>query len=55
MRLTYFIKIGNVPSVATTLVIRVLDILAHILPGEKGLESGDLGSVMTNLENEVDD
>lgn len=36
-------------------VVRVLDVLAHVLPGEKGPEARDLGLVMADLEDEIVD
>lgn len=38
-----------------TLVVRVFDVFAHVFPREKGAEAGDLGLVVTDLEDEVVD
>lgn len=38
---------------AASFVIGVLDVLADILPGEEGLETGDFGLVVANLEDQV--
>lgn len=44
---------SKISSVTATLVVRVFDVLADILPGEKGTETRDLSLVMANEENEI--
>lgn len=34
-------------------VVRVLDVLAHVFPGEEGAEAGDFGGVVADEEDEV--
>jgi hypothetical protein len=44
---------GKVSRISTPLVVGVLDILANVLPGQKGAETGDLGLVVADEEDQV--
>lgn len=52
--LPYLFEIADITSITTAFVIGVFDILAHVFPGEKGFEAGYFGSVVADLEDQVD-
>lgn len=53
-RMIHLVKVSNITSIAASFVIRVLDILAHVLPREESLEARYFGSVMADLEDQID-
>lgn len=44
---------GKVSRISTSLVVRVLDVLTNVFPGQEGTETGDFGLVVADEEDQV--